>query len=65
MKEVSLEIELLDSLVFKLLASNELVVDTVFSGATTDSVSVPNLDGVCERDAVQDEHFDNGLALRD
>lgn len=62
--------ELLDSLVFKLLGSNELIavdVDTRFSGGATatDSVSVPNLDGVCERDAVRDEHLDDGLELRD
>lgn len=30
-----------------------------------DNVSIANRDGVCDLDAVRDEHLDTGLALRD
>lgn len=57
---------MLESVAFKLVASNEVVgVDRIISVGATDNVSIPNLDGVCEREAVRDEHLDGGLELRD
>lgn len=31
----------------------------------TESVSLPNLEGVWEREVARDEHLDDGLVLRD